>query len=766
MGTFAQKQKPTLKAKTADSTRPGRVLSRQSHVVSSILHLQRTIGNQAVQQLLKTNPDSLEDSPNTTSATSHSGFDFRRIPVYSRTSNSVSFDANARAHYKLGLGTNLADIRIHTDEHAAASAEALAAEAYVKRSDHDDKVLHRHAAGLGPAVAPAIVQEVLRGPSRPIPADVRCDMETLLGHNFADVRVHTNERAAASAEAVASHAYTVGRHIVFATERFDPGSAQGRRLLAHELTHTANHPPGAPTPSGDLRISSPAEAAEQHAVSVSKGTAVPAAAPTAQPGLFRSPDIVQLNGVAVNQDRVTVPPVAGLSFSARITPANASPDITLDVVGDDATIAAGTTIDNNTGAITVAADQTGGSAHVEARQNATEPDGSFFQNSPSSGVFSFTAIPSGITSTSASTYSSATDYGGEFTHTFTSPGGGQTALEGSHVNERFPTASGTTLTITGQLGTLSITVNSPNSASAGWDLYPTGEMDLPDEVIWTKTLSARPFVVNASNPSPSHTLPQALTATQSFRNLTFPDQTYSSAVVASTTHRRAIEDRNDQLKVVTSANAAGINQEVVEDYAGPTVFRRCRATPASIPVAVPASPGETAPAVTTSTINVDAEGQTATPTFSIPPPDLGCTIRPNGVLTPDTTAGTVTVRAGDSANFDETTVTLTAKPSLTAFAINNGAASTANRIVTLNHTAATSSPTHSLPTHYMASEDADFTGASWQTYSASPSFTLSEGYSVKTVYLKLMNDAGESGVLNDTIDVAPPAPSPSPTPQP
>jgi hypothetical protein len=62
---------------------------------------------------------------------------------------------------------------------------------------------------------------------------------------------------------------------------------------------------------------------------------------------------------------VTVPPVAGLSFSATKTPATAS-GVTLSVVGDNATITAGTTVNNTTGAITVAAGQTGGSAHVEA----------------------------------------------------------------------------------------------------------------------------------------------------------------------------------------------------------------------------------------------------------------------------------------------------------------------------------------------------------------------------------------------------------------
>jgi hypothetical protein len=622
--TYAQKPKASQQTPAAKITLSGRTRARQPYQSDETLNFQRTIGNQAVQR----NPDSFERSPNTTSATSHLNFDFSRISIHS-------------------------------------PAEPLAAEAYAERSNHHGNEIHRNAAGPGPATAPAIVHDVLRTSGRPIPADVQHDMEVLLGHDFADVRVHTDERASASAEAVAAHAYTVGRHIVFAPGRFDPGSAQGRRLLAHELTHAAGHPPGVPTPSGDLRISSPAEAAERHAVTVSEGSVAPAVAPTA-PGLFRQGGaLVALTGITVNHDKVTVPPVAGLSFSATKTPANAS-GVTLSVVGDNATIAAGTTINNSTGAITVAAAQTGGSAHVEANQNATGPGGTtMVSTSPGMAPFNFTAIPSAISSTTASRVVAAGLYGGDFTHTFASPAGGQTALELSHVNELFPAASGTTLTITGTLGTLTLSaaagqINDPNSATDGWDLDSSGTMSGPDHVQWENTsFDARPFVANASHPSPSPGLPQALTTTQNFRNLTFPSQTYRAAAVASTTHRRAFEDRSSRLKAVTSA---GIAQEIVEDYMGPTVFRRCRAAPASIPVAAPAPPGGTAPAATTSTITVGAEGQPATPTFSVLPPDLGCTITSGGVLTPGTTTGTVTIRAGDAANFDETTVTLTARP--------------------------------------------------------------------------------------------------------
>ena len=59
----------------------------------------------------------------------------------------------------------------------------------------------------------------------------------VLGEGLPDVRVHTGEAAAATAEALGAEAFTVGRDIFFARGRFDPTSPRGRALLAHELTH-------------------------------------------------------------------------------------------------------------------------------------------------------------------------------------------------------------------------------------------------------------------------------------------------------------------------------------------------------------------------------------------------------------------------------------------------------------------------------------------------------------------------------------------------
>jgi Domain of unknown function (DUF4157) len=86
---------------------------------------------------------------------------------------------------------------------------------------------------------PPIVLEVLRSPGQPLDADTRAFMEPRFRHDFTQVRVHTDARAAASAQAVNALAYTVGRNVVFGTGQYLSKTPQGEQLLAHELTHVA-----------------------------------------------------------------------------------------------------------------------------------------------------------------------------------------------------------------------------------------------------------------------------------------------------------------------------------------------------------------------------------------------------------------------------------------------------------------------------------------------------------------------------------------------
>jgi hypothetical protein len=82
-----------------------------------------------------------------------------------------------------------------------------------------------------------------RGGGRPLDASVRSFFEPRFGYVFDQVRVHTDERAAESAQAVNALAYTVGHDIVFGAGHYAPDTTEGRRLIAHELTHVVQQDP-------------------------------------------------------------------------------------------------------------------------------------------------------------------------------------------------------------------------------------------------------------------------------------------------------------------------------------------------------------------------------------------------------------------------------------------------------------------------------------------------------------------------------------------
>jgi len=115
------------------------------------------------------------------------------------------------------------------------------------------------------ATAPAVVHEALSSPGRPLDAPVRREMETRLGHDFSRVRVHTGALAAESAESVAALAYTVGSSIVFGRGQYAPETTAGKRLLAHELTHTVQQAESVGALSPSLKVGEPTEWAEREA---------------------------------------------------------------------------------------------------------------------------------------------------------------------------------------------------------------------------------------------------------------------------------------------------------------------------------------------------------------------------------------------------------------------------------------------------------------------------------------------------------------------
>jgi hypothetical protein len=123
---------------------------------------------------------------------------------------------------------------------------------------------HKAAGHFRGIEVPQIVHDVLRSPSQPLDAETRAFMEPRFGYNFSQVRVHTDARATESTGEVNALAYTVGRDVIFGAGNFKPHLHEGRRLLAHELTHVIQQDPS-PMRTAGLKVSSPLDRSEHEA---------------------------------------------------------------------------------------------------------------------------------------------------------------------------------------------------------------------------------------------------------------------------------------------------------------------------------------------------------------------------------------------------------------------------------------------------------------------------------------------------------------------
>lgn len=147
-------------------------------------------------------------------------------------------------------------------------SRAGAAEPAVEQAEQAEQTGHAgHAAQAEEQRSP--VHDVISSGGSPLDTDTRTDMESRMGADFSDVRVHHDSAAHESAKGVGAHAYTVGNNVVFQRDAYDPGSPQGRTTLAHELTHVIqqrNGPVEGTEAPGGIRVSDPSDRFEREAV--------------------------------------------------------------------------------------------------------------------------------------------------------------------------------------------------------------------------------------------------------------------------------------------------------------------------------------------------------------------------------------------------------------------------------------------------------------------------------------------------------------------
>lgn len=346
-----------------------------------------------------------------------------------------------------------------------------------------------------------------------------------------------------------------------------------------------------------------------------------------------------LTGIKVAPQKATNPLEAGVTITAQAQPAGAA-GVTFSLDADSVAPAAGTTIDASTGRVTVDPAQQGGTMKAKA----TGADGAWFD-----APFAVVEKPNGLAA--GTTGAASGDYQGSFTHTLTAPSGKSSGLEHGNINEKFPAP-----TVKSPFKGGSFTVQANARGSQGWDLDASGMMTGTDDVsIPSSGVDAGPFVACASNPTPAQTLPAGFPMTQEFHAKSFPSGALDSAAFTTTQHVRTLDEDQTTHKLVFKIKAG--DKEVSMPYTGPAVYRNAKADKASV-TASPPKPAAGDWKRNEVQVTVSAEGSGASPSFSIVGADLGCEVDFNGKVKVGSQAGTITVRAGDKARYDEVKITI------------------------------------------------------------------------------------------------------------
>jgi hypothetical protein len=247
---------PLTKPKSAEPQRFAVAARRPGR--AAIAQFQQSIGNQAMLRLLAQRAGATSNTPAPIQAKLNIG----------AVNDPLEHEADRVADQVMRM--------------SATAVSAAAAPPQVSRKcadcEEEDK-LQRKSAGPQTAAgkAAAIVHEVLGSPGQSLDAATRGFFEPRFGRDFSAVRVHTGPLADQSARHINAHAYTAGHNMVFGAGQFAPGTQEGRRLLAHELTHVVQQSASAASPSAKPTVQ------RQPAAPAAAAPAAPAAPDPAAP---------------------------------------------------------------------------------------------------------------------------------------------------------------------------------------------------------------------------------------------------------------------------------------------------------------------------------------------------------------------------------------------------------------------------------------------------------------------------------------------------
>jgi hypothetical protein len=215
------------------------IIARKSSVPESsgANALRQRVGNQGIHKLMAERAESGRAS---------GVAPLRCLPIQTKLTVSEPGDAREReadhvADAVMRMPANqVADKPIVTSASPPPGVQRMCADCDEEQKHKASSQVQRKAQGTAtPALSAPVAANIqaLRGGGSALPAAARAFFEPRFGADFSNVRVHTGARAEEAAESISANAFTVGNDIAFRSGQYSPHSAEGQRLLAHELTH-------------------------------------------------------------------------------------------------------------------------------------------------------------------------------------------------------------------------------------------------------------------------------------------------------------------------------------------------------------------------------------------------------------------------------------------------------------------------------------------------------------------------------------------------
>jgi len=200
-----------------------------------ILHLQSTIGNQAVQRLFESGTIQAKlkiGTPN---------------DKYEKEADRVADQVMRMPEPKISRQpVEEEEEELIQPKPIAAQITPLVQRQVEPEEEEEEEPIQAKGDNSSTAVTtPGLESSInsLRGGGQPLPESIREYFEPRFGSSFSQVKVHNNLQAANIAKSINAKAFTKGNDVIFNSGQYSPETSSGKRLLAHELTHVVQQTP-------------------------------------------------------------------------------------------------------------------------------------------------------------------------------------------------------------------------------------------------------------------------------------------------------------------------------------------------------------------------------------------------------------------------------------------------------------------------------------------------------------------------------------------